>query len=141
MLGRTIPGTITKTGNGDILEKSVGINDGLSRFGSIFLKFLVNTSGVKDTLVFSNDSLPFICLEDTDKDIIHINKLHTITLRMDNLLVRNQKNILRNGSPHGYIHPSVVDHGPTHCNKNKNIKIQVVHHAFHLVTISGSVIS
>ena len=70
--GHTIPGTITKTGNGDILEKSVGIDEGLSRFGSIFLKFLVNTSGVKDTLVFSNDSLPFIRLEDTDKDIIHI---------------------------------------------------------------------
>ena len=72
MSGRTIPGTITKTGNGDILEKSVGIDDGFSRFGSIFLKFLVNTSGVKDTLVFSNDGLPFICLEDMDKDIIHI---------------------------------------------------------------------
>ena len=33
--GHTIPGTITKTGNGDILEKSVGIDDGFSRFGSI----------------------------------------------------------------------------------------------------------
>ena len=62
---------------------------------------------------------------------------------MGNLLTRNHvKNILRNGSPHGYIHPSVVDRRPTHCNKKKtNIKIQVVHHAFHLVTISGSVLS
>ena len=72
MSGRTIPGTITKTGNGDILEKSVGIDNGLGGFGSIFLKFLVNTSGVKDTLVFLNDSLPFIRLDDTDKDIIHL---------------------------------------------------------------------
>ena len=62
MSGHTIPGTITKTGNGDILEKSVGIDDGLGRFRSIFLKFLVNTLGVKDTLVFSNDTLPFSVL-------------------------------------------------------------------------------
>ena len=31
--------------------------------------------------------------------------------------------------------------GPPTATKTKNIKIQVVHHAFHLVTISGSVIS
>ena len=72
LFGHPIPGTITKTGNGDILEKSVGINDGLGRFGSIFLKFLVNTLGIKGTLVFLNDSLPFIRLEDMDKDSIHI---------------------------------------------------------------------
>ena len=60
--GCAIPGTITKTGNGDILEKSVGIDGGLGRFGSIFQKFLVNTLGVKDTLVFLNNILPFINL-------------------------------------------------------------------------------
>ena len=65
LLSRTIPGTITETGIGDIWEKSVGINDGLGRFRSVLLKFTVNTLGIKGTL-------PFNHLENTDKDSIHI---------------------------------------------------------------------
>ena len=62
MSGHTIPGTITKTGNGDILGKSVGINDGFGRLRGVLLGFTVNTLGVEGTLVFSNNSLPFIRL-------------------------------------------------------------------------------
>ena len=62
MVGCTIPGNIAKTGSGNILEKSVGINDSLGRFGSIFLKFMVNTFGIKGTLVFLNDSLIVLLL-------------------------------------------------------------------------------
>ena len=72
LLGHTIPGSITETGGGDVLEKGVGINDGLGRLQGILLEFAVNTLGVEGTLVFSNNSLPFIRLEDTDKDSIHV---------------------------------------------------------------------
>ena len=72
LLGRAIPGSITETGSGDVLEKDVGINDGLGRLRGILLEFVVNTLVIKGTLVFSNNSLPFIRLEDSDKDSIHV---------------------------------------------------------------------
>ena len=72
LLGHAIPGSITETAGGDVLEKGVGINDGLGRLRGILLEFTVNTLGVEGTLVFSNNSLPFICLEDTDEDSIHV---------------------------------------------------------------------
>ena len=75
LLGRAIPGSITKTGGGDVLEKGVGINDGLDRLRAVLLEFTVNTLGVEGTLVFSNNSLPFIRLEDTDEDSIHVELL------------------------------------------------------------------
>ena len=67
LLGRAIPGTITETGGGDVLEKGVGIDDGLGRLRSVLLEFMVNTLGVEGTLVLANDGLPFIRLEDTDE--------------------------------------------------------------------------
>ena len=72
LLRRAIPGSITETGSGDVLEEGVGINDGLGRPRGVLLEFAVNTLGVEGTLVFSNNSLPFIRLEDTDKDSIHV---------------------------------------------------------------------
>ena len=68
LLGHAIPGTITETGSGDILEEGVSINDGLGRLRSILLKFAVNTLGIKGTLVLVNDGLPFIHLENMDED-------------------------------------------------------------------------
>ena len=62
----------TETGGGDVLEKGVGINDGSGRLRGVLLEFAVNTLVVKGTLVFSNNSLPFIRLEDTDEDSIHV---------------------------------------------------------------------
>ena len=72
LLSHTIPGTITETCSGDILEEGVGINDGLGRLRSVLLKLMVNTLGIVGTLVFADDGLPFIQLEDTDEDSIHI---------------------------------------------------------------------
>ena len=72
LLGHAIPGKITVAGSGDILEDGVGINDGLGRLRSVVLEFTVNTLVVEGTLVFANDGLPFIRLEDTDEDSIHI---------------------------------------------------------------------
>ena len=37
-----------------------------------WVDFTVNTLGVEGTLVFSNNSLPFIRLEDMDEDSIHV---------------------------------------------------------------------
>ena len=72
LLSHTILGTITETGSGDILEEGVGNNDGLGRLGRVLLKLAVNTLSVEGALVFSNNSLPFIRLEDMDEDSIHI---------------------------------------------------------------------
>ena len=72
LLSRAIPGSITKTGGGDVLEKGDGINDGLGRLQGVLLEFMVNTLGIEGTLVFSNNSLPFIHLEDMDEDSIHV---------------------------------------------------------------------
>ena len=65
LLCRAIPGSITETGSGDVLEKGVGINDGLGQLRG-------NTLGIEGTLAFSNNSLPFIHLEDMDEDSIHV---------------------------------------------------------------------
>ena len=67
-----IPGTITETGSGDILEEGAGIDDGLGRLRSILLEFTVDTLGIEGTLVFVNHGLPFIRLEDMNEDSIHI---------------------------------------------------------------------
>ena len=72
LLGRAIPGSIAETGGGDVLEKGVGINDGLGRLRGVVPEFTVITLGVEGTLVFSNNSLPFIRLEDMDEDSIHV---------------------------------------------------------------------
>ena len=55
LLGHAIPGSITETGGGDVLENGVGINDGLERLRGILLEFAVNTLGIKGTLVFSSN--------------------------------------------------------------------------------------
>ena len=43
LLSHAIPGSITETGSGDVLEKGVGINDGLGRLRGVLLEFAVNT--------------------------------------------------------------------------------------------------
>ena len=48
------------------------MNDGLSRLSSVLLKLTINTLGIVGTLVFADDGLPFIHLENTDEDSIHI---------------------------------------------------------------------
>ena len=43
LLHHAIPGSITETGGGDVLEKGVGINDGLGILRGVLLEFAANT--------------------------------------------------------------------------------------------------